>query len=70
MQAEAIMDSISLVLKRDFQTTLQEATPQELHNALATVVMGGIADAWYASRHAHESTRGAFYFSAEYLPQL
>ncbi len=67
MQAKAIMDSVSNVLKRDFQTTLQEATPQELHNALATVVMGGIADAWYASRHAHESTRGAFYFSAEYL---
>ena len=67
MQAEAIMDHIELVLKRDFQTTLKEATPQELHNALATVVMGGIADSWYVSRHAHESARSAFYFSAEYL---
>lgn len=67
MQAEAIMDHIELVLKRDFQTTLKEATPQELHNALATVVMGAIADSWYASRHAHESARSAFYFSAEYL---
>ena len=67
MQTDAIMDHISLVLKRDFQTTLQEATPQELHNALSTCVMGAIADAWYASRHAHEHARSAFYFSAEYL---
>ena len=67
MQAKAIMDKISLVLKRDFQTTLEEATPQELHNALATVVMGGIADSWYTSRHAHEHARSAFYFSAEFL---
>ena len=67
MQANAIMDKISLVLKRDFQTTLEEATPQELHNALATVVMGGIADSWYTSRHAHEHARSAFYFSAEFL---
>ncbi|MDO4853422.1 MAG: glycogen/starch/alpha-glucan phosphorylase, partial [Clostridia bacterium] len=67
MRAEAIMDNIELVLKRDFQTTLKEATPQELHNALATVVMGAIADSWYTSRHAHESARSAFYFSAEYL---
>ena len=67
MQADAIMDKISLVLKRDYQTTLEEAEAHELHNALATVVMGGIADSWYTSRHAHESARGAFHFSAEYL---
>ncbi len=67
MQADAIMEKIALVLKRDYQTTLEEAEAHELHNALATVVMGGIADSWYTSRHAHEKARSAFYFSAEYL---
>ena len=67
MKIDAIMDKIELVLKRDYQTTLLDATPQQLHDALGAVVMGAIAEQWYESRHAHEHTREAYYFSAEYL---
>ncbi len=67
MKIDAIMDKIELVLKRDYQTTLLDATPQQLHDALGAVVMGAIAEQWYESRHAHARTREACYFSAEYL---
>ena len=67
MKIDAIMDKIELVLKRDYQTTLLDATPQQLHDALGAVVMGAIAERWYESRHAHARTREAYYFSAEYL---
>ncbi|MBR3037491.1 MAG: glycogen/starch/alpha-glucan phosphorylase, partial [Clostridia bacterium] len=61
------MQQIELVLKRDAQVSLKEATVQQLHAALASVVMGAIADPWYESRHAHERTRSTYYLSAEYL---
>ena len=67
MNTETFMQQIELVLKRDAQVSLQEATVQQLHAALATVVMGAIADPWYESRHAHERTRSTYYLSAEYL---
>ena len=67
MDTKTIMQQIELVLKRDAQVSLEEATVQQLHAALASVVMGAIADPWYESRHAHERTRGTYYFSAEYL---
>ena len=67
MNIENIMEKIELVLKRDHQTNLCDATPQELHNALGSVVMGAIAEQWYESRHTHERVREAYYFSAEYL---
>ena len=67
MQTATIMDQIELVLKRDHQASLQDATTHQLHAAVASVVMAGIADSWYESRHAHERARSAYYFSAEYL---
>ena len=67
METETIMQQIELVLKRDAQVSLGEATVQQLHAALASVVMGAIADPWYESRHAHERARSTYYFSAEYL---
>ena len=67
MQIESIMDKIELALVQNQQTTLKEATTAQIHDALASVVMAAIADEWYQSRHAHERTREAYYFSAEYL---
>ena len=67
METDQIMQQIELVLKRDAQVSLKEATVQQLHAALASVVMGAIADPWYESRHAHERTRSTYYLSAEYL---
>ncbi len=45
----------------------QSATPQQLHQALGEIVMAAIADRWNKSRHAHEHTRRACYFSMEFL---
>ena len=61
------MESIELALKQNHQVSLMDATTAQLHDALSGVVMGEIADRWYESRHAHERTREAYYFSAEYL---
>ena len=66
-QVERIMDAIELSLKQNHQVSLTEATTAQMHDALAGVVMGAIADTWYECRHAHERTREAYYFSAEYL---
>lgn len=67
MAIENIVEKIELVLKRNHQVSLEDATKYQLHDALGAVVMDEIADTWYESRHAHERARGAYYFSAEYL---
>ena len=67
MKIDNIMNAVELNLMQEHQVSLQEATTAQLHDALANVVMAAIADEWYESRHAHERTREAYYFSAEYL---
>ena len=54
-------------LKYTYDVTLQEATPQELHEALGQAVMMAISDNWSNSKHARMGQRKAYYISAEYL---
>ena len=54
-------------LKYTYDVTLQEATAQELHEALGTAVMMAISDNWSSAKHKRLHQRKAFYFSAEYL---
>ena len=54
-------------LKYTYDVSLQEATPQELHEALGQAVMMSIADNWSNSKHTRMHQRKAYYFSAEYL---
>ncbi len=54
-------------LKYTYDVSLQEATPQELHEALGEAVMMAISDNWNSSKHARLQQRKAYYFSAEYL---
>ena len=54
-------------LKYNYDVSLKEATPQELHEALGIAVMMAISDHWSRSRHARQHKRKAYYFSAEYL---
>ena len=54
-------------LKYTYDVTLQEATPQELHEALGEAVMMAISDNWNHSKHTRMHQRKAYYFSAEYL---
>ena len=59
------MTEAQLKLKND--VNLQEATPQELHEALSSAVMMVISENWNKSKRARFQQRKAYYFSAEYL---
>ena len=54
-------------LKYNYDVSLKEATPQELHEAMGVAVMMSIADNWSDSKKARMYDRKAFYISAEYL---
>ena len=54
-------------LKYTYDVTLQEATPQELHEALGEAVMMAISDNWNRSKRARMQERKAYYISAEFL---
>ncbi|MBR2888950.1 MAG: glycogen/starch/alpha-glucan phosphorylase [Oscillospiraceae bacterium] len=54
-------------LKYTYDVSLQEATAQELHEALGTAVMMSIADNWSDSKKTRMHKRKAYYISAEYL---
>ena len=54
-------------LKYDHDMSLQEATPQALHQALGEAVMMAMADRWSHAKKSRKSSRKAFYISAEYL---
>ena len=54
-------------LKYQFDVSLKDATPQELHEALGNAVMMAISDNWSAAKRARMQERKAYYFSAEYL---
>ena len=54
-------------LKYTYDVSLQEATPQELHEALGQAVMMAISDDWSHSKKIRMPNRKAYYISAEYL---
>ena len=54
-------------LKYTYDVSLQDATPQELHEALGQAVMMAISDNWNNSKHTRMPDRKAYYISAEYL---
>ena len=54
-------------LKYTYDVSLQEATPQELHEALGEAVMMAISENWNNSKHTRMPDRKAYYISAEYL---
>ncbi len=54
-------------LKYTYDVSLQEATPQELHEALGNAVMMAISDKWNHAKHTRMHKRKAYYISAEYL---
>ena len=54
-------------LKYTYDVSLQEAIPQELHEALGQAVMMAISDDWSHSKKTRMPNRKAYYISAEYL---
>ncbi|MDO4810476.1 MAG: glycogen phosphorylase, partial [Eubacteriales bacterium] len=55
------------VLRYRYSETLQETTPQRLHECLGEAVMRAISESWIATQQKQLDQRQAFYFSAEYL---
>ena len=54
-------------LKYTHDVTLENATAQELHDALGQAVMMAISDNWTHAKKTRMSERKAFYLSAEFL---
>ncbi|MGM9669562.1 MAG: glycogen/starch/alpha-glucan family phosphorylase, partial [Faecousia sp.] len=54
-------------LKYQYDVSLQEASPAELHEALAHSVMMAVSEDWNRSKRARMHQRKAYYISAEYL---
>jgi len=54
-------------LKYTYDVSLQEATAQELHEALGEAVMMAISENWNHAKHTRMHYRKAYYISAEYL---
>ncbi len=54
-------------LKYNYDVSLQEATAEELHEALGVAVMMAISDNWSNAKRTRMSERKAYYISAEYL---
>ena len=54
-------------LKYTYDDSLQDATPQELHEALGVAVMMAISDNWSNAKKVRMHERKAYYISAEYL---
>ncbi|HPY37281.1 MAG TPA: glycogen/starch/alpha-glucan phosphorylase, partial [Clostridia bacterium] len=67
MEPTGLMQRLKERLLEEHQVTLNEATSQQLHNALADELMAKKAQAWYTSRHSRDCGRRAYYFSAEYM---
>lgn len=61
------MSSIEKYLIQQHEVKLEDASVQQIHDAVAQFVMNTIAETWHSSRHIHEHNRCAYYFSAEYL---
>ena len=54
-------------LKYQSDVELREASPAELHEALAQVIMMSISNTWNSSKRKRLRQRKAYYISAEYL---
>ncbi len=62
-----IVQGTEAILKLRHDETLQETTPQRLHECLSEVLMMELNDNWTNTKRQQLSGRRAFYFSAEYL---
>ncbi|MCQ2420743.1 MAG: glycogen/starch/alpha-glucan phosphorylase [Clostridia bacterium] len=65
--SERIVQETEAMLHFQQDETLQETTPQRLHECLGRVLMMEINDRWTKTKRRQASGRRAFYFSAEYL---
>ena len=67
MNARELISSTERILLKEARCTLSDASPKQLHEALAQACMVELAPNWAASERRHAASRRAFYLSAEYL---
>ncbi|MBQ8568974.1 MAG: glycogen/starch/alpha-glucan phosphorylase [Oscillospiraceae bacterium] len=67
MDKNTFLSKISDNLMTDYRTTIKEATPRQLHNAVSRAAMTDIMPLWNDSEKRHNSRRRAYYLSAEFL---
>ena len=65
--SERFVKQTEALLHFQHDETLQETTPERLHEALGQVIMMEISDNWTKTKRRQAPGRRAFYFSAEYL---
>jgi len=58
---------LSETLSTEYQTDIADATPHQLHEAVARLVMSRLADSWKKSEAKQAGGKRAYYFSAEFL---
>ena len=63
-EVEQIVQQTEALLRLRNEETLQETTPQRLHECLGEVVMVHINDNWVKTKKRQTAGRRAFYFSA------
>ena len=67
LNCQNILKMTEAQLRYKSDVSLQEATPQELHEALSQAVMMSISENWTKSKRSRIQGRKAHYLSAEYL---
>ncbi len=67
MNKEKFLSDFKRNLKANYKIQPENATPQQIHDSLSSVIMDMIASDWERSIQAHDNTRKACYFSAEFL---
>lgn len=67
MNKEQFLSAVTANLMTDYRTTLKEASPYQLHNAVARAVMADIMPKWAETEARQASGRRAYYLSAEFL---
>ena len=67
MNKEQFLSAVTANLMTDHRTTLKEAAPYQLHNAVARAVMADIMPKWTETEARQASGRRAYYLSAEFL---
>lgn len=67
MEKERFLEEFNKDLMTKFKVQPKDATPQQIHESLSSVIMNMISNNWERSIQAHDNTRKACYFSAEFL---
>ncbi len=67
LNCNQIVSQTRTLLRLQHDVSVDEATPQQLHDCLGQVIMMEITKRWYECKAQRGTGRHAYYFSAEYL---